>query len=77
MHIEEVTQMIRAVIPDATVTIDGQDCNFAVTVISDTFEGQPPVQRHRTVMAPFQEKIAAGELHAISINAKTPAEHSA
>lgn len=74
MNVNDVEHMIREVIPDAMVTIDGQDCNFSVTVISKTFEGQSPVQRHIAVMAPFQEKIATGELHAISITAKTPDE---
>jgi acid stress-induced BolA-like protein IbaG/YrbA len=66
--------VIKAVMPDAEVTVDGEGCNFSVTVVSAGFEGQSPVQRQRSVMAPFKEKILSGELHALSIKALTPDE---
>lgn len=72
MEINEVQAAIKAILPDAEISVDGEGCNFAVTVVSSAFEGQSPVQRQRTVMAPFKDKILSGELHALSIKALTP-----
>jgi acid stress-induced BolA-like protein IbaG/YrbA len=74
MDMNEVQAVIKAVIPDAEITVDGEGCNFSVTVVSASFEGQSPVQRQRAVMAPFKDKILSGELHALSIKALTPKE---
>lgn len=72
MEINEVETAIKAILPDAEVTVNGEGCNLAITVVSQTFAGQTPVQRQRTVMAPFKEKILTGELHALSIKTLTP-----
>lgn len=74
MNISEVTELIQSEIPDAQVSVDGEGCNFSVKVISSTFSGLSLVQRQRKVMAPFKEKIASGELHALSVKALLPEE---
>jgi stress-induced morphogen len=47
--------------------------HFALTVISEQFEGTSLVQRHRNVYNVLQGPIKAG-VHAIQITAKTPKE---
>ncbi len=74
MHQSEVESRVKAAIPDALVTVEGEGCNFTIHVVSASFEGQMPVKRQKVVMAPFTELLASGELHALSIKAKTPAE---
>ena len=74
MNITEVTALIQSEIPDAQVSVDGEGCNFSVKVISSSFSGMPLLQRQRKVMAPFKEKIASGELHALSVKALLPEE---
>ncbi len=76
MEVDVVKARIIAGIPDATVTVQGEDCSFTVTVVSEQFAGKLPVARQRMVMAPFTQELASGELHAISIEAVTPAEKS-
>jgi monothiol glutaredoxin len=75
MKADEVTTLIRTQIPDAQVKVEGEGCNFSITVISEQFKGMSLVQRQRSVMAPFKEKIASGELHALSVKALAPEEN--
>lgn len=67
-----IQQKIEAQIPGALVTMEGADCNFSVTVISEVFEGKSPLQRHRMVNDVFKTEFESGELHALSVKAQTP-----
>ena len=50
-----------------------QNTHFLVTIVSNTFEGQRLIDRHRAVNNAL--KIAfSGSLHALKITAKTPNE---
>ena len=77
MLVEEVVALIKAGIPDAEVMVDGADCNFSVTVVSASFDGLSLLKKQQAVMATVKEQIASGALHAISVNALTPAEWAA
>lgn len=74
MNPQDIIDRIQAEFPDAQVSTDGADCNFSVTIISASFEGQSPIQRQRPVMALFRDDITSGALHALAVTAKTPAE---
>lgn len=54
----------------------GPETHFAVTVVSEAFEGQRALQRHRAVNNALANEFAAG-LHALEIRAQTPAEADA
>ena len=71
---EDIIARIKTAYPDAEVQTEGADCNFSVTIVSETFEGQNPIQRQRPVMALFKDDITSGALHALSVSAKTPQE---
>ena len=49
--------------------------HFAVKVVSKVFSGKPLIQRHRLVYAALGELMQT-DIHAVSIKALTPAEHS-
>ncbi len=49
--------------------------HFSVTIVSEVFAEQSLIQRHRAVYSALQSLIPA-EIHALSIQAKTPAELS-
>jgi len=72
MSPETIRKMIQESIADAQVETSGADCSFTIVVTSPEFEGKSPIQRHRMVNEIFKEKIASGELHALSIKTKTP-----
>lgn len=77
MDTDTVRQKIIADIPDAQVMVEGEDCSFTVTVVSEQFKGKLPVARQKMVMAPFKDALATGELHALSVKAVTPDEQRA
>lgn len=77
MQKEAVFQRITNVLPDAQIMVEGEDCNFTVTVITGVFSGLRPVTRQQKVMEGFLDVLASGELHALSIRAHTPEEWQA
>jgi len=48
--------------------------HYRVRVVSPDFEGQGRLQRHRTVYAALGDAMRADTIHALSIEAATPAE---
>lgn len=72
MSPEQIRNRIQEVIADAQVVTSGEDCNFAIEVISDAFEGKSPLQRHRMVNDIFKQDFASGALHALSIKTAVP-----
>lgn len=49
--------------------------HYHVTVVSQQFEGLPPIQRHRKVYDGLKEKMR-GQIHALAITALTPSEYA-
>lgn len=70
----DVTKLIEDGIPDAIVTVSGDGYKYETIVISDCFEGLNTLKRHQAVYAAVNSAITSGELHALTITAKTPAE---
>ena len=71
---EAVSKLIEDGIPGAEVVVSGDGYKYETTVISDTFEGLNTLKRHQAVYAAVNSAITSGELHALTITAKTPAE---
>ncbi len=74
MQPTEVIDMIKSVVPDAEIKVEGEDCSFAATVISPAFKAMMPVKRQQLVLGPFSSLITQGTLHALSVKAVTPEE---
>jgi BolA protein len=74
MKPQDIEHRIRAAYPDAVVELNGADCSFSATVVSRAFAGLSPIQRQRPLLALFKAEITSGELHALSVTAKTPDE---
>jgi len=71
---EQIQALIAAQMPDAVVDVSGAEGKFVANVTSDAFDGLPTIKRHKLVYACVNQEIASGELHALTIVAKTPAE---
>ncbi|EIJ35751.1 BolA family protein [Thiothrix nivea] len=71
-----VAAMIQSHIPDAQVSISGDGYKYEADVISAAFEGLNTLKRHQLVYAALNAAITSGQLHALTIRAKTPAETS-
>lgn len=74
MLANEIVNRINTLHPNATIDISGEDCSFAVYVISDEFVGKMTMQRQQPILALFAAELCSGKLHALSVTAKTPAE---
>ena len=74
METETIQQLLESHMPDAVVTVQGDGRHFEATIISSLFEGMSLISRQRTVYAALGNKIQNGEIHALSIKAKTPQE---
>lgn len=71
---DEVLQRITTLLPDANVQIAGENCNFELMITSTGFAGQNMLQRQKSILALFKQDITSGDIHAMSIVAKTPDE---
>ena len=60
--------------PSASVDVSGAEGKFIAQVVSDDFNQLSLIKRHKLVYACVRDEIASGELHALTIIAKTSAE---
>jgi len=74
MNPEKIQQLIQQGMPSATIEVSGGEGKYIAQVISDEFAGQSLINRHKMVYACVNDEIASGELHALTIVAKTSAE---
>jgi len=74
MTIDEIQAKLEQGIENATVTMEGDGCNCSTLVVSSNFEGMSLLARQRMVLAVVRAEIDSGELHALSIKARTPEE---
>ena len=74
MQTEDIIHRIAELHPNAQIDVDGEDCSFAVYVVSDEFTGKLTMQRQQPILALFSQELSSGQLHALSVTAKTPKE---
>jgi stress-induced morphogen len=74
MPANEIEALIKAALPDATVTIDdlaGVGDHYAATVVSEAFRGLSRVRQHQIVYAALRGRMG-GELHALALQTSAP-----
>ena len=71
---DRIQDNLRQEFPDAelNVVVDGNRC--LVQIVSEDFEGVMQVKRQQRVYRCLNELLSSGELHAVTIQAKTPSE---
>ena len=73
----EVSSLIEAGFEDAIVRVQSDDnTHFAALVVAAEFEGKRQIARHQLVYKSLGT-LVGNEIHALSIQALTPAEWSA
>jgi acid stress-induced BolA-like protein IbaG/YrbA len=71
---QEVSRLIEAGLPDAQVRVESDDdTHFSAVIVAAAFEGKRSLQRHQLVYATLGPRMGR-EIHALSIQAYTPAE---
>ena len=77
MTADEVTTMILAGLPGAQARVmTDDDTHFEAIVVASQFEGKRSLQRHQLVYAGLGAHMGR-QIHALSIQAYTPAEWQA
>lgn len=77
MQANEIEALISAGFDDAVVRVETDDnTHFAATVVAAEFEGRRPLARHQLVYRCLG-RLVGNEIHALSIQALTPAEWAA
>ncbi len=76
MDTNSIEQMIRAGLPDSTVSVTGNDgVHFEAHVVSPSFSGKTTLQRHRLVYATLGS-FMGNEIHALGLQTAAPEEIS-
>lgn len=77
MEAHEIKEMMERGLPGARVEVrdlTGGGDHFEALVVSESFEGKGPVERHQAVYAALGDAMRA-RIHALTIKALTPAQH--
>ena len=77
MTSEELQSIIAAGLPCEHIELSGDGQHWYATIVSSSFEGQRPIQRHQKVYATLGGRIQTNEVHALSMKTFTPAEWAA
>ena len=77
MRMDYFSDQLEKGIPGARADVTGDGSKFEAVVISDAFEGQNTIKRHKMVYAVLNEHISSGAIHALTIKAHTPDEWDA
>ena len=70
----QVKTLLEEKIPGSEVVVEGEGCDFRLTIISDSFQGALPVKRQQMVYQHLNDMIASGEIHALTMVTLTTAE---
>ena len=76
MRPEEIEQLIRANLPDATIAVKdytGGGDHFEATIVSAAFEGKTRVEQHQIIYAALGD-LMTGPIHALALKTFTPAQ---
>ena len=75
MDNNKLQEIIESYLDDVSdLSVSGQDCNFSIKIVSKDFTNMSILQRHKSIMKLFSDLLQSGELHAISLDLKTPSE---
>ena len=74
MNEHDLIARIKDLYPDAEVSVAGENCSFEVNVTTPAFTEMKSLQRQRSILTLFNTEIASGELHALTVRARTPQE---
>jgi len=74
MRMDYFSDLVEKAIDGASATVTAEGSKFEAVVISDSFDGVSPVNRHKMVYSVLEEHIKSGAIHALTIKAHTQAE---
>jgi len=72
----DIFEHLQSKFPEAEISLNGEDCNSQVLIVSKQFNGLTTLKRHKLVLGVLKDHFKTGELHALSIITKSPSEMS-
>jgi len=70
----EIRGLLAAGLPDCEIELMAEGNKVGLRLTGNLFEGMNRVKRQQLVYGLLSEKITSGEIHAVSMTCKTPAE---
>ncbi len=70
----KITEIISQKIKYESLSVEGAESKYEVNIVSNEFDGKSTIQRHKIIYALLDNYIKSGEIHALTIKAKTPSE---
>ncbi|PIE46916.1 MAG: hypothetical protein CSA42_05780 [Gammaproteobacteria bacterium] len=77
INAEQLIEFLQPHFPEGLIQAANNGNNFDVRVVDACFEGKRSVQRQQVVLGLTNELISSGAIHALNIQALTPAEWEA
>ena len=75
MDNNKLQEIIESYLDDVSdLSVSGRDCNFSIKIVLKDFTNMSILQRHKSIMKLFSDLLQSGELHAISLDLKSPSE---
>lgn len=74
MQADEIEELIKSNLKNSIVKVTGDGRHFEALVISEVFSGMNLLTRQRHIYQALGNNIQNGNIHALSIKAKTPGE---
>jgi len=72
----DIFEHLQSEFPEAEISLNGEDCNSQVLIVSKQFNGLTTLKRHKLVLGALKDHFKTGELHALSIITRSPSEMS-
>ncbi|MFQ3231149.1 BolA family protein [Reinekea sp.] len=74
MTADQVKSLLLDTFSESDIHVEGEGAKYMISIVSALFEGKRAVPRQQMVYALLNEHISSGEIHAVSMDLKTPEE---
>lgn len=74
MDLDDIERTIKEGLGECKIEMQAEDNKLMLLIVADEFEGLNRVKRQQLVYGLLNEKIASGEIHAVSMKTLSPAE---
>ena len=74
MDLQVIESDLRAALGECSIEMDAEGNKLGVEIVSAAFAGLSRVKRQQLVYKALNERIASGEIHAVSMRTHTPEE---
>ena len=74
MDMQAIESLLRDALPGCKLETQAEGNQLGLSIVSEAFEGLNRVKRQQKIYALLDDRIKSGEIHAVSMVTKTPAE---